>query len=120
MGLIPSWTANDVVELVKKGATIEAQEKILELREAALRLQEENLELNERIKELEEKLSVKENLTYKAPYYWLEKPEGKDGPFCQHCQDKHFKLIRLQATRFKGQWRCEACQKKFYDKNFGD
>ncbi len=31
----------EIVELVKKGATLEAQEKIIELREAALELQEE-------------------------------------------------------------------------------
>ncbi len=33
----------DIVELIKKGATLEAQEKIMELRDGALDLQEQNL-----------------------------------------------------------------------------
>ena len=35
----------DIVELIKKGSTIEAEEQILALRKAALELQEENLDL---------------------------------------------------------------------------
>lgn len=41
--VIPHY--QDIVDLLRKGLTIEAREKILELREAALRLQEENLAL---------------------------------------------------------------------------
>jgi len=46
----------DIIELIKTGATIEAQEKIMELRQSALDLQEENIELRNRILELEAKL----------------------------------------------------------------
>ena len=35
----------DIVELIKMGSTIEAQEKIMELRETALEFQNENLTL---------------------------------------------------------------------------
>lgn len=41
MGLSPNY--KDIIELIKKGSTIEAQEKIMELREGALALQEENI-----------------------------------------------------------------------------
>ena len=118
MSILPEY--NDIVELIKKGATLEAQEKILELRAEAVRLQGENIDLKEQIKNLENALSVKERLTYEAPYYWLETEEGKDGPYCQHCHDKHKKLIRLQASvrGTKGKWMCEACQKPFYDKDY--
>lgn len=47
----------EIVELIKKGSTLEAQEQIMELREAALELQEENIELKELVKELEESVS---------------------------------------------------------------
>jgi len=46
----------EIVELLKKGTTIEAQEKIMELREAALSLQEENINLKNQILELLEKV----------------------------------------------------------------
>ena len=52
MALLPNY--KDIVDLIKKGSTIEAQEKIMELREGALGLQEENLELKAKIKDLEE------------------------------------------------------------------
>ena len=46
---IPRYS--DIVDLIKKGATLEAQEKIIELREAALELQEENIRLKEELSE---------------------------------------------------------------------
>jgi hypothetical protein len=50
MPLLPNY--KDIVELIRKGSTIEAQEKILELREAAMQLQEENLALRQENKAL--------------------------------------------------------------------
>jgi len=46
----------DIIELLKKGATIEAQEKIMELREAALELQEDNINLKNQVLELQERI----------------------------------------------------------------
>ena len=60
MALLPNY--KDIIELLKKGSTLEAQEKIMELREGALALQEENLELKEKVKELEESLHQKKNI----------------------------------------------------------
>jgi len=51
---LPSY--KDIVDLLKKGATIEAQEKIMELREYALDLQEENMNLKNHILELQEQV----------------------------------------------------------------
>lgn len=115
MAMLPDY--KEIVELVKKGMDLEAQAKILDWRAEAIRLKEENLGLKDRIKKLEDKLSIEENLDYVAPYYWLKTEEGKDGPFCQHCRDKHNKLIRLQERK-KGVWVCEACQKVFTDKDY--
>jgi hypothetical protein len=114
MGLLPDWTPKDVTDLVKKGATIEAQEKILALREAALMLQEENLKLKDRIKDLEDELSVKENLVFEEKCYWLFKDgEQKDGPFCQICKDKDNKLIRMQVRQQGNFWKCYVCKTAF-------
>jgi ribosomal protein L37E len=67
MGL-PSY--KDIVELVKTGATIEAQERIMELRQAALDLQEENMRLRNRVSELEKQVKT------------LERAEGEPCPRC--------------------------------------
>ncbi len=81
MALLPNY--KDIVDLIKKGSTVEAQEKIMELREGALALQEENIKLKETIKDLEAKLSVKEKVVWEPPFYWLKEGDAKDGPFCQ-------------------------------------
>jgi len=61
----------DIVELLKKGATIEAQEKIMELREAALELQEENISLKNQVLGLQGKVRK------------LEAVEGEPCPKCR-------------------------------------
>jgi uncharacterized protein with PIN domain len=66
---LPSY--KDILELLKKGATIEAQEKIMELREAALELQEENINLKNQVLELQEKVRK------------LESFEGEPCPKCR-------------------------------------
>ena len=81
--VLPIPKYNEIIELLKKGATIEAQEKIMELRETALQLQEESIEFKKKIKELEEAIETKNCIVWEAPYYFIEKDNKKDGPFCQ-------------------------------------
>lgn len=109
--MIPRY--KDIVDLVKKGSTVEAQEKIMELRESALALQEENFELREKNAELEAALANKNSLKYEAPFYWKIEGEEKEGPFCQQCQDKDNKQIRLQTTG-EDFWRCFTCNQVYY------
>lgn len=113
--MLPKYA--DIVELIKKGSTLEAQEKIMELRETALELQEENLRLKERIGDLEATLKVKGSIIYENNAYWLAEGENKDGPFCQRCYDAEKTLIRLHKARFQRpsdrQWsiggKCRKC-----------
>jgi len=97
----------DIVELIKKGSTLEAQEKIMELREASLELQEENLNLREENKSLKEKIQLNEELDFDGKIYWLINKGEKIGPFCQKCFDSESKLIRLQSDG--KYWDCYAC-----------
>ena len=71
----------DIVELIKKGATVEAQEKIMALREAAIQLQDENQALRDKIRLLENDLEIKAKLEWEKPYYWLVDDQKKDGPY---------------------------------------
>jgi hypothetical protein len=113
--MLPKY--KDIIELIKKGSTLEAQEKIMELREAAIELQDENQELRQKIKGLEEDLETKAKLKWEKPYYWLVGGEHKDGPFCQLCYDKDKKLIRLQGGD-RGSWRCHSCRSYFEDSTY--
>lgn len=107
----------EIVELIKKGSTLEAQEQIMELREAALELQEENIELKELVKELEESVRKKGNTIFENDAYWIVDGENKDGPFCQQCFDSDGILIRLHKAQFQrpsdNQWSkgglCRKC-----------
>jgi hypothetical protein len=54
--VLPNY--KDIIDLIKKGSTIEAQEKIMELREGAIELQEQNIELRQKVRELERQLSA--------------------------------------------------------------
>ena len=102
---------NDIVELIKKGATFEAQEKILELRESAMDLQEENLSLREELSKLKAIIKKSESLSFENGVYWFEKNSKKEGPFCPTCYDNNGKEIRLHSIEGStfGNWGCKVC-----------
>jgi hypothetical protein len=50
---MPYPSASEIFKLIKTGATIEAQEKIMELRQSLMDLQEENLDLRAKVQSLE-------------------------------------------------------------------
>lgn len=107
MGILDN--AKDVAELIKKYNDQELYQKIIDLRDEIFSLKEENLAQKERIKILEDELSIKNNLIYDKPYYWLKDSDSKDGPFCQKCWDADKKLIRLQG-RSNDIWKCHQCK----------
>lgn len=61
----------DIVERIKEGATVETQEKIIQLRATTLGLQEENSAHRERIRTLEDELKSKQQLKYEIPVHLL-------------------------------------------------
>jgi hypothetical protein len=110
---IPSYS--EIIDLIKKGATIEAQEKIMELREAVLALQQENLALKKDLNEVKEALSRKIELWFDGAVYW-DGSEKKDGPYCQPCYDTKRTLVRLhETTGFSNRpaWWCYSCHTEF-------
>ena len=115
MAILPSY--KEIVELIKKGATLEAQEKLIEYREAIMSLQEENQSLKAKIKHLEEEISIKQGLTFDGRFYWLFKEGQKDGPYCQACFDSKSKLIRLQNPD-TGYWTCLNCKSDYLTKDY--
>lgn len=113
--MIPKY--KDIIDLIKKGSTVEAQEKIMELREVALELQEENLRLREQLHNAEQALKQKDKMVYEAPFYWVENNKSKDGPYCQNCFDSEGKQIHLQHNG-NDYWTCLSCGKGYEGPNY--
>lgn len=116
---------SEIVALIKKGMTIEAQEKIMELRQAVLDQQEVIAELRNEIRELTSQLEFKKSLLFERGVYWLEKEGVKDGPFCQVCYDKSQTLSRLVLADWAHSgWSslCHVCNigNPFFDKAIYD
>ncbi len=70
--MLPKY--KEIVELLKKGSTLEAQEQIMSLREGALELQEENQELKEKVRNLESNLRSTEDWNQEIEKYALVNP----------------------------------------------
>ncbi|EOX4815521.1 hypothetical protein [Vibrio parahaemolyticus] len=110
----------DIVELVKKGSTVEAQEKIMELREAAIELQEENLALREELAKLRAEMKRKQELVFRNGVYYLPNGDHEDGPFCSKCHDADGKQIRLHEFNHYlagEQWVCKNCNSDYVRTN---
>jgi len=108
------------LSLEKAEAKLKLAELISTLADAKMEIaeiQEVILKKDKCIRQLQEQLSVKEELTYEQPYYWLRKDASKDGPFCQQCYDKDRKLIRLQSGD-QGYWQCYSCKSSYIDSTF--
>ena len=102
-------TYKEIVDLIRKVATFEAQEQIMALREAAIELQEENFTLREKVKTLEDQQRIKDQAQFDGSVYWLVKGPNRTGPFCQRCFDVDQKLVRLQDWD-EDVWVCHACK----------
>jgi hypothetical protein len=105
-----------VVELVKKGMTLELQERITELREAVLNAKEEVLTLREENSELKRAAAEKQRFKFDGELYWREEEDGsREGPFCQGCYDSKALKVRLQPlpSGWRHKWRCNVCNYSF-------
>ena len=97
--MLPKY--KDIIELLKKGSTLEAQEQIMSLREGALELQEENQELKSKIHELEEKLKAIDDWAIEKEKYALINPWR--GPA------QVYALIKEHANGEKPHYICTNC-----------
>ncbi len=99
----------EIGELLKKGATVPAQEKIMELREKVLKLQEENIGLKKRINEVEEQLKISKKMIFKKLFYYVE---NDDVPFCPNCWEDQKKAIHLHNIAV-GVYQCFNCKSNY-------
>jgi hypothetical protein len=104
---IPNY--KDIIDLLKKGLTVEAQEKIMELRGAALELEEENVSLKRENTDLKAKLELRGKVNHKPPFFNLE---GEDKPLCPKCWQSESKPVYLIRSPFgrRTNFSCPVCK----------
>ena len=110
--MIPLPSYSQIAELIKKGATLEAQEQIMSCAKPPLNYQEESLALREENKNLRAEKEIAENLEFVDHVYWLRKGDERTGPFCSCCYDEHRRLSRLHEGRrynIQTRWICLVC-----------
>ena len=86
----------DIVDLVKRGATLEAEKRIVALRVTATTAQREITSLRERVSALERELAVRATVSFDGQFYWTGNVDRRDGPFCPTCFDTERLMMRLQ------------------------
>jgi hypothetical protein len=100
---------------------IEMQELIADGRTALIDLQEQVVlkngqiqTLNQEIRQLREKWELNEKLVSDGCAYWFpEKQEPRDGPFCLACWDAERKLVRLRFQQ-EGEWTNSPGRSRLY------
>jgi Zn finger protein HypA/HybF involved in hydrogenase expression len=112
--MIPKYS--EITDLIKKGATLEAQEKIMELREAALYLQEENIELKNQLKIKDDLLNkIQEYSLVEAPggamiYEFVNEPKHYICPKCFSKKEIHILQNKHVSS---GDYTCPNCKNDF-------
>lgn len=117
---IAKFIKDSDVSLEKAETKLKLADLIVSLADARIQItdiKEALLEKESEIRTLGEKLKIRESIKWEAPYYWLILPDGKDGPYCQHCYDKNQELLRLQGYN-NGYWDCKSCKSDYRDKTF--
>jgi hypothetical protein len=94
--LMMDTTEKEIVALVQKGATTEAEKQIAALRAKALAAQRELAALKEKLGVLEKELKMRASLSFDGQFYWTGVVPDQEGPFCQACYDTEHLLMRLQ------------------------
>jgi len=118
-------SATDIAKVLKNADTslekAEMKLQIAELMEALAEskiniseVQQVIIEKDEKIKELREKLTMKENLIFEEPLYYLEKEDERKGPFCQKCYDGKGNLVHLiEGDYYSGSYHCKVCNEVY-------
>jgi hypothetical protein len=100
-------TTKELIDLARKGATIELELRLVQMQERELELREEIVKLKSELSDLKNQASVNQNIEMNNGMYFLE---GKH--YCQACYDSSKKLIYLQQSHY--------VQKDEYERDIGE
>jgi hypothetical protein len=111
--------SRQVAELVKKGITIDLQERIMQLREAVQNAKDEVLTLREENQQMKDRVQTDADLSVKLAKYHLVKTSGSavvnhtDGPpehfACPRCyEDREIQILQPDIG-YSGRALCPGC-----------
>ena len=86
----------EILDLVQRGATAEAEKRIVGLKVTAMAAQLEIKKLKQLVGALERELKLRDSLSFDGQFYWTGAGEVKEGPFCTTCYDTEHLMMRLQ------------------------
>ena len=84
--------AKEIADLIKKLDDVELYRKIIELEGEIIEVTREKHTLDERVQELTNTLNIKENMTFRQPFYYQE---GDNVPFCPRCWETDNKSVHV-------------------------
>lgn len=90
-------TYDGVLDLLKKGAVLEAQEQFNAMHARALSCRRGSAQHQDCIHATQAELASGSRLESDGKACYLVENGKKNGPFCRHCYDTAAKLVRLQA-----------------------
>jgi hypothetical protein len=90
-------TTKELIDLAKKGATIELELKLVQMQERELELREEIVKLKTEITNLKSTSNNDDNLNLIDGVYFKDSKA-----YCQVCWDSEKKLINLQSSEEAG------------------
>ncbi len=89
-------TTKELIDLAKKGATIELELRLIKMQESELEHREEIVNLKSKLAKLEEVANTNKELEFTDGMYVKNNEH-----YCQLCWDSEQKLIRLQQRENK-------------------
>lgn len=108
--------AKEIADVIKKLGDIELYRKIVELEGEIIELTRANHSLELRVEELTRTLTIKQKLTFKAPFYYAENDHV---PYCPKCWESESKAIHLVSNGFfegnhQTQFVCVPCKHTYW------
>lgn len=109
MGVVENM--KDVADLVKRFNDIELNRRILNLENEVLDLSRDKRRAEERVEELER--TLKEQVTFDEPYFWLK---GDATPYCPGCWENGHKAVHLVFASDNQRYArhdCPVCKQEY-------
>lgn len=80
-----------------------------------MKLSEDTRDIQRENQRLQDQLTIRDNLVWEQPVYWLEKDGKREGPYCQVCWDDKKNLARLHNHNHV--FLCKVCNQVFEKPN---
>lgn len=100
-------TTKELLELARKGATIELELRLVEMQERELELREELVKLKTELTQLKKSTAINKTIKFVNGMYF-----HAGNYYCQACYDSEQKLINLQSSSY--------IQKDEYERDIGE